>query len=229
MDLLMAGFQHNLLCHICSSSSRLPLFFFLEAALLSSFASSLSSIALMHLVRLSVSESQLSHFWIIEPSRVCCFFFFLLQTRLRSFSSSTSSSLSSPPPFFFFFFSWDSRPVFPISLLLQTLTSISFCVLMIGARNSWYPGGLHKSLSQFLSSLCTPGSCWEGSKSPSPQGFTRPPCTVISGYAWHSKFICAKWKHIYITISPFAKPTVSPECVRPEHKNKATTQREWPT
>lgn len=74
MDLVMAGFQRNLFCHISSSSSHLSLSF-LEAALLSGFASSLSSTALFHLVILSVSESQLSHFWIIEPSRVCCCFF----------------------------------------------------------------------------------------------------------------------------------------------------------
>lgn len=32
-----------------------------------------------------------------------------------------------------------------------------------------------------------------------------------------------------ISQSPSAKPTVSPVCVRPEHKNEATTQQEWPT
>lgn len=99
MDLLLAGFQHCLLCHISSSSSHLCLFFFLEAALLSGFASSLSSIALMHLVRLSVSESQLSHFWITEPSRVCAFY---LKPHLHR-SSSLTFSLT-----FFFFFSWDN-------------------------------------------------------------------------------------------------------------------------
>lgn len=68
--------------------------FFLEAALLSGFASSLSSIALMHLVRLSVSET---HFWILEPSRVCFSFFFSpLQTRLRSFSPLNSLFFISP-------------------------------------------------------------------------------------------------------------------------------------
>lgn len=74
-------------------------FFFLEAALLSGFAFSLSSIALMHLVRLSVSESQLSHFWITEPSRVCAFY---LKPHLHR-SSSLTFSLT-----FFFFFSWDN-------------------------------------------------------------------------------------------------------------------------
>lgn len=32
-----------------------------------------------------------------------------------------------------------------------------------------------------------------------------------------------------ISQSPSAKPTVSPVCVRPDHKNEATTQQEWPT
>lgn len=77
LDLLMAGFQHNLLCHICSSSSHrsFPSPFFSWKQQQHSYLvspPSLSSIALMHLVRLSVSET---HFWISEPSRVCCFFF----------------------------------------------------------------------------------------------------------------------------------------------------------
>lgn len=77
VDLLMAGFQHNLLCHICSSSSHRSFpspFFSWKLQQRSYLVSppSLSSIALMHLVRLSVSET---HFWISEPSRVCCFFF----------------------------------------------------------------------------------------------------------------------------------------------------------
>lgn len=80
LDLLMAGFQHNLLCHICSSSSHRSLpspFFSWKLQQRSYLVSppSLSSIALMHLVRLSVSET---HFWISEPSRVCWSFFFLL-------------------------------------------------------------------------------------------------------------------------------------------------------
>lgn len=99
MDLLMAGFQHNLLCHICSSSSHLPLFF-LEAALLSCFASSLSSIALMHLVRLRVSKSQLSHFWIIEPSRFWVFLNFFFPCNPTSLFFPLEPPLFYPPVFF---------------------------------------------------------------------------------------------------------------------------------
>lgn len=128
----MAGFRHNLFCHICSSSSHLS-FFFLEAALLSGFASFLSSIALMHLVRLNVSET---HFWVLEPSRVC--FFPSLQPHPRSFPSSTISSLSS---FFSSFFSWACKLVFPISLLAQTLTSTFLCFLMVWSKElTWEEG-----------------------------------------------------------------------------------------
>lgn len=98
LDLLMAGFQHNLLCHICSSSSHRSFpspFFSWKLQQRSYLVSplSLSSIALMHLVRLSVSET---HFWISEPSRVCCFFLF------------------SPTP-----------PLSPASIPLQTFSFIS--------------------------------------------------------------------------------------------------------
>lgn len=96
LDLLMAGFQHNLLCHICSSSSHRSLpspSFSWKLQQRSYLVSppSFSSVALMHLVRLSVSET---HFWISEPSRVCCFFLF-------SPSSSSSTRLRSPQAFFF--------------------------------------------------------------------------------------------------------------------------------
>lgn len=50
----------------------------------------------------------------------------------------------------FFFFSLDRRPVFPISLLSQTLTSISLSVgLMIGKRHSWYSRKVHMLLNLF--------------------------------------------------------------------------------
>lgn len=44
-------------------------------------------------------------------------------------------------------------------------------------------------------------------------------CHVISSYTWHSGFDRAKWKHINLAIS-LCHPTVSPVCVRPEHKKK---------
>lgn len=96
-------------------------FFFLEAALLSGFASSLSSIALMHLVRLSVSESQLSHFWITEPSRVCAFY---LKRHLHRSSSLTFSQS------FFFSFSPETMAPIPKKLLTPNPHLILLRVLM---------------------------------------------------------------------------------------------------
>lgn len=181
--------------------------FFLEAALLSCFASSLSSIALMHLVRLRVSKSQLSHFWIIEPSRFWAFFFFYFffpATPLPSFLSSC------------FFF--------PVLSMMVGLYSHLFCV------SSWLEREVHDTQEEVRSPHATqPGLYAPLEHAGKPQGFIHLPCTVISGYTWYSRFNRAKWKHIYITISPSAKPTVSPLCVRAEHKNKATTQQEWPT
>lgn len=207
MDLLMAGLQHNLLCHICGSSSHLPLFF-LEAALLSCFASSLSSIALMHLVRLRVSKSQLSHFWIIEPSRVFSIFLFLFPLQ----------------PHFRLFFSWTSYFFSCTSYNGRCLYSHLFCV------SSWLEQEVHDIQEEGRSPHATqPGLYAPLEHAGKPQGFIHLPCTVISGYTWYLRFNCAKWKHVYITISPSAKPTVSPLCVRAEHKNKATTQQEWPT
>lgn len=154
MDLLMAGFRHNLFCHICSSSSHLS-FFFLEAALLSGFASFLSSIALMHLVRLNVSET---HFWVLEPSRVC---FFPLS--------------AAPPPllslfnylffifiFFSSFFSWACKLVFPISLLAQTLTSTFLCFLMVWSKELTWEEGRGPCVTQpvLMLPLDHTGKCW---------------------------------------------------------------------
>lgn len=133
--------------------------FFLEAALLSCFASSLSSIALMHLVRLRVSKSQLSHFWIIEPSRFWAFFFFYFffpATPLPSFLSSC---------FFFSCTFYDGRSLFTSFL----------CVLMIGARSSWHPGGSKESTRHSTRSLCSPGTCREA------PGIHTP---AMHGYQW---------------------------------------------
>lgn len=163
MDLLMAGFQHNLLCHICSSSSHLPLFF-LEAALLSCFASSLSSIALMHLVRLRVSKSQLSHFWIIEPSRFWVFLNFFFPCNPTSLFFPLEPPLFYPPVFFLCTF-YDGRSLFTSFL----------CVLMIVARSSWHPGGRKESTRHSTRSLCSPGTCREA------PGIHTP---AMHGYQW---------------------------------------------
>lgn len=104
----------------------ISVFFFLEAALLSGFASSLSSIALMHLVRLSVSESQLSHFWITEPSRVCAFY---LKPHLHR-SSSLTFSLT------FFSFSPETMAPIPKKLLTPNPHLILLRVLMNGEEKS---------------------------------------------------------------------------------------------
>lgn len=118
------GFQRNLLCHICSASSHLC-FFPLEAALLSGFASSFSSIALMYLVRLGVSEI---HFWIIEPSRVC----FFCNSTSTFFPPQLSPHLS----------------VFPISFLVQTLTFNFLCVLLIPANAFMWEEGRRPYVTQ---------------------------------------------------------------------------------
>lgn len=123
-------------------------FFFLEAALLSGFASSLSSIALMHLVRLSVSESQLSHFWITEPSRVCAFY---LKPHLHR-SSSLTFSLT--------FFSFSPETMAPIPKKLRTPNPhlILLRVLMNGEEKSWYPRKGPIVSYCVLLSLCITGS-----------------------------------------------------------------------
>lgn len=116
----------------------------------------------MHLVRLSVSET---HFWILEPSRLCFLLFFSATPPPLFFLLNSLLYL----PCFFFFFSWDCRSVFPISLLAQTLTSNFLCFLTVGARSSCgKKDGGHVSLNQFL---CSPGSYWEVLRSSSPQGF----------------------------------------------------------
>lgn len=155
---------------------------------------SLSSIALMHLVRLSVSET---HFWIIEPSR-----FFFCNPASALFSPTFASSSC-------FIFSWDSRSVFPISLLTQILTSNFLCIIVFWER-SWCGAneGGHILLNQLLFS---PGSYWEVLRSLSPQGFICVLFTVISSYTWHSESNCAKRKRInlYTTISLYTSSLTS--------------------
>lgn len=216
-DLLMTGFQHNLLCHICSSSFHLSFF---------PGSSPLIWLCLFSFFHCFNASCQIECLWdsFLDFRGLKGLFFF--------FSPST------PPPLFSllkllffislfpFFFSWDSRLVFPISLLAQSFTSNFLCVLMVEARSSCGKKEEgHMPPNRFL---CSPVWHWNAWRSSSPQGFTGLSCAVISSHIWHSGFKCQVEAHQSQKF-PSATPTVSPAFVRPEHKNEAATQQEWPT